>query len=73
LNLPATGGQTVPSDRGSRRSGRIGFGNSAREIIRREGARNLPLRQAVDQALSAGRKSINSIDGGDRHVTSIAL
>lgn len=49
------------------------YGANLPLLVKLAKARNLPLREAVDSALSAGRKYINSIDGGDRGVTSIAL
>jgi len=49
------------------------YGANLPLLVKLAKARHLPLRQAVDSALTAGRKYINAIDGGDRGVTSIAL
>lgn len=49
------------------------YGANMPLLVKLGKVRHLPLHEAVSTALNAGRKYIDSIDGGVRGVTSIAL
>src|SRR5690606_38404508 len=57
----------------TKRSQRVIYGANMPLLVKLAKARHLPIDQAVDIALTAGRKYINSVDGQGSNGTPVAI